>query len=264
MTAFPLCLGKLFLRLSRLSAGLTLGIMLVPHQASAASDNLFYAPPAAAEDSPSFSGQAELGYTSLSGNSNSETLLAKGTAAWFRGPWTHTLRAQTTRVEDNNEVSTEQYLLGARERYSLQGPHYLFGLARIEKDRFSGFDNQFTTIIGYGRQLLDGPDHSLSIEGGPGYRRDDYETGGSEDLAVGYAAADYQYRISDTARFVQQLSIEATQNEVTNRSYSAVTVALTSQLALKFSHEIRSNTNPPDEASVHTDRTTAASILYNF
>lgn len=244
-----------------LAAGLATALLALAPGAHA--DTLFYAPPAAAEDTPSFSGQAELGYTSLSGNSNSETLLAKGLASWYNGPWTHQLRAQTKRVEDNNEVSTEQYLLGSRERYSLQGPHYLFGLARWEKERFSGFDSQFTAIFGYGRQLLDGR-QQLSIEGGPGYRHDDYEGGGSEDLAVGYAALDYGYQLSDTARFVQQFSIEGTENEVTTRSYSAISVALTSQLALKLSHEIKNNSNPPDEAAVDTDRTTAASILYNF
>ena len=48
------------------------------------------------------------------------------------------------------------------------------------------------------------------------------------------------------------------------RSYTALTVAINASLALKLSHEIENNTNPPDESDAKTDTTTAASILYSF
>ncbi|MCM2972280.1 MULTISPECIES: DUF481 domain-containing protein [Larsenimonas] len=229
-----------------------------------AEDNLFYAPPPAADESSGISGKAELGYTSLSGNSNSETLLAKGSLSWYTGPWTRTLRAETKRVEDSGNVSTEEYLLGARQRLSLEGPHYLFNLARWNKERFSGYDYQATVIAGYGRQILDSSPHHLSLETGPGYRRDAWESGSDRDLLVAYGALDYEYELSESATFEQQLSTEATIDNVISRSYSAISVPLNDNLALKFSHEIKNNSNPPDEADVDTDTTTAASILYNF
>lgn len=231
---------------------------------SSAQDSLFYAPPAPEDDAPEFTGQAELGYTKLSGNADSSTLLAKGRLTWLTGRWTHTLRAETRKVEENDNASAEQYLLGGRERYELEGPHYLFGFTRWEKDRFSGYDYQFTTIAGYGRQLLAGPDHVLSLEAGPGYRHDALENGRDNDLTVGYGALDYQWNFSEGSSFQQELSVEGTRQNVTTRTFSAVTTQLNAHLALRLSHEIKYNSQPPDGADANSDRTTVASLLYRW
>ncbi|MEA3252306.1 MAG: DUF481 domain-containing protein [Pseudomonadota bacterium] len=247
-----------------LSAATAVLSLLCSPLTAAAQDSLFYAPPAPEDDAPEFTGQAELGYTSLSGNTDSSTLLAKGRLTWLTGPWTQTLRAETRKVEENDNTSAEQYLLGGRERYDLEGPHYLFGFTRWEKDRFSGYDYQFTTIAGYGRQLLAGPDHVLSLEAGPGYRHDELESGEGDDLAVGYGALDYQWNFSEGSSFQQELSVEGTAQNVTTRAFSAVTAQLNAHLALRLSHEIERNSQPPEGASSNIDRTTAASLLYRW
>ena len=74
-----------------------LGIAALPVHA-----DLFYAPPAPQEDAPKMSGEAELGYTHLSGNSNSRTLLAKGRLTWLTGRHTHTLRGETRSVPSHS------------------------------------------------------------------------------------------------------------------------------------------------------------------
>ena len=236
-----------------------LGIAALPVHA-----DLFYAPPAPQEDAPKMSGEAELGYTHLSGNSNSRTLLAKGRLTWLTGRHTHTLRGETRSVQENDETSTEQYLVAGRERYDLQGPHYLFGFGRWEKDRFSGYDYQFTTIGGYGRQWLAGPDHILSTEFGPGYRHDAYVDGKEEDLGLAYAALDYRWDLSEGAYFEQAISTEAATRNTTTRSITSLTAQLNSHLALKMSFELKNNTDPPDDAESNTDRTTSMSLLYSW
>ncbi|GAB2780234.1 YdiY family protein [Halomonas shantousis] len=226
--------------------------------------DVFYAPPAPAEDAPVFSGEAELGFTELSGNSDSRTLIARGRLTWLTGRLTHTLRGEVLRIETNDETSTEQYLVGGRERYELQGPHYLFGFARWEKDRFSGYEYLFTTIAGYGRQVLDGPTHVLSLETGPGYRHEEGHDGTSQDLGIGYGALDYRWNVSQGAYFEQEMSVEGSSSNVTARALSTISAKLNSSLALKFSHELRHNTNPPEDDKAHTDRITAMSILYSW
>jgi len=225
---------------------------------------LFYAPPAPDENTPNFSGNAELGYTKLTGNTNTQTLLAKGRLTWLTGRNTHTFRAETRSVQDNGNTTSERYLIGARERYELPDSNYLFGFARWERDRFSGYDSQFTTIGGYGRQLLTGPTHTLSVEAGPGYRHDTYVEGGSGNIALAYSALDYAYNFSDDISFDQELSVEATHISVTTRSLSKITSQLNSHLALRLSYDVRSNTHPPPGAEARTDTTTSVSILYSW
>ncbi|WP_227369023.1 YdiY family protein [Halomonas sp. M20] len=245
---------------------LTLAISLADRQATAAS---FYAPPAPDDESPVFSGQAELGYTNLSGNTDSETLIAKGRLTWLTGRMTHSLLGSTRKIEEDDESSAEQYLIAGRERYDLDGPHYLFGFARWEKERFSGYRYQTTFISGYGRQVLAGPEHTLSLETGPGYRRDALENGEIKNLAVGYGALDYEWQISEGTSFQQELSVEGTRENVTTRTFTAITTQLNASLALRISHEVKHNSNPPqdeddDDTQVNTDTTTAASLLYHW
>lgn len=224
----------------------------------------FYAPPKAKPDTPTFSGDAELGYTRLSGNTNSQTLIAKTRLTWLTGDWLHTLRLEARTVSEDEETEDEHYLASWRERKDLSGPHYLFGFTRWEQERDSGYDRQLTAIGGYGRQLLDDTVHQLSLEAGPGYRNDRVEEQASQQLPVAYGAMDYRFTLSDTGYFQQQVSVETTSENVTLRSLSAVTSHLTSRLALRLSHEIKHNSQPPDSAAASTDTTTSASLQLSW
>ncbi|MGE6605567.1 DUF481 domain-containing protein [Halomonas sp. NPDC076908] len=226
--------------------------------------NPFYAPPPPQEDAPIFSGDAELGFNQLSGNTDSRTLIGKTLLTWLKGNFTHSLRGEVRNVSRDGETSAEQYLLTGRERYELEGPHYLFGFARWEKDRFAGYDQQLSAIGGYGRQILDGERHYLSLEAGPGYRHDRLRDDANERLAVAYSALDYRWEFSQHSDFKQEMSLEYTDQNTTSRSLTALTTRLNSRLSLRLSHEIKRNSEPPEEASERTDHTTSASLLYRW
>src|SRR5690554_7716493 len=108
-----------------------IGLTLLPGTALAAC--ILYAPHPSGEDVPTFSGEAELGYTHLSGNTDSQTLIGKSQLSWLTGNWTHTLRGEVRNVTRDDETSAEQYLLSLRERYDLHERHYLFGFGRDRK-----------------------------------------------------------------------------------------------------------------------------------
>ncbi|MDR5906370.1 DUF481 domain-containing protein [Franzmannia qiaohouensis] len=224
----------------------------------------FYAPPPPDEEDDVFAGDLEFGFTQLSGNTDSRTLLGKGRLTWLTGNWTHSLRGEIRNVARDDTTSAEQYLAAWRERYDFDGDHYLFGFARWEKDRFSGYDQQVTTIAGYGRQILDSDTHRLSLEAGPGYRFDDVRDEESEGFSVGYGALAYDWEVTDNASFSQELSIEATRDNTTSRSYSALTARINSRMALRLSHEIRRNSQPPESATARSDMTTSASLVYSW
>ncbi len=75
----------------------------------------FYAPPPPKEDTPEFSGDAELGFTHLSGNTDSQTLIGKTRLTSLTGQLTHSLRGEVRNVSKDGETSAEQYLLAGRE-----------------------------------------------------------------------------------------------------------------------------------------------------
>ncbi len=71
-------------------------------------------------------------------------------------------------ASDDDETSRRGVLVQGRTRYNLSPPNYLFGLARWDKDRFSGYDSQSTLIGGYGRQLLEGRRTRFRSRSAPG------------------------------------------------------------------------------------------------
>lgn len=224
----------------------------------------FLAPSPPSEDAPVFSGDAELGYNQLTGNTNSETLIGKARLQWLTGDLTHSLRGEVRHVSKEGDTSAEQYVAAARERFDFNGPHYLFGFARWEKDRFAGYDQQLTAIGGYGRQILDNENHALSLEAGPGYRHDRLREHGTERLGVAYSAFDYRWSFADYADVRQEVSVEYTRQNVTSRSLTALTARLNSKLSLRLSHEIKHNSEPPEDAETRSDTTTSASLLYHW
>lgn len=224
----------------------------------------FYAPPAPKEDAPVFSGDAELGFTRLSGNTDSQTLIGKTLLTWLTGNFTYSLRGEVRNVTKDDETSAEQYLVAGRERYDLKGPHYLFGFARWEKDRFAGYDQQLSIVGGYGRQIFETDAHTLSLEAGPGYRHDRLRDDDNDRLAVAYTALDYRWGFSDYADLQQEMSLEYTEQNVTSRSLTALTARLNSKISLRLSHEIKHNSEPPADASERTDSTVSASLLYRW
>lgn len=232
--------------------------------ASTAAANPFYAPPQPTDDAPIFSGDAELGFTHLSGNTDSQTLIGKTRLTWLTDDFIHSLRGEVRNVSKDGETSAEQYLVAGRERYDFNGPHYVFGFARWEKDRFAGYDQQLSVIGGYGRQLLEGSRHSLSLEAGPGYRNDRLREDANKQFAVAYTALAYRWGLSQYADFEQEMSVEYTRQNTTARSLTAVTAQLNSRMSLRLSHEIKHNSQPPDDASERTDNTTSASLLYHW
>ncbi|AMD01984.1 DUF481 domain-containing protein [Halomonas chromatireducens] len=241
---------------------LALLLLVVPCIAQAS--GLFYAPPPPDEEAPTFGGEAELGYTHLSGNTDSQTLIGKSRLSWLTGNWTHTLRGEVRNVTRDGDTSAEQYLLSGRERYDFDGPHYAFGFARWGKDRFSGYDQQSTLIGGYGRDILDGERHRLSLEAGPGYRHDRIDEEENRGLGVIYSALDYHWTLSRFASLRQEMSVESTDENTTSRSLSSLTARLNSRLSLRLSHEVKHNSSPPETAVADTDNTTNVTLLYTW
>ncbi|RUA22158.1 DUF481 domain-containing protein [Billgrantia gudaonensis] len=140
----------------------------------------------------------------------------------------------------------------------------MFGFARWEKDRFSGYDQQFTAIAGYGRHLLDGERHRPLPGGRPRLSRRQHQRRRRQrpwrsPTALWTTVGRSPIRPASTRR-----SIEATDDNTTSRSLSAITARLNSRLALKLSHEIKHNSQPPESADARTDHTTSASLLYSW
>lgn len=210
-----------------------------------------------------WSGQAALGILATSGNSETTNANAYLELAYDLDRWHHLGRLAAAGADSEGETTAERYKAGYKAKFDISEHNYLFGLINYEKDKFSGYDRQISETIGYGRRVLDSDRHVLNLEAGAGFKQSDLRDGSSENGAILRLATDYLWRISDTAKFTQDIGIEQGSGNTYLESITALNATLIEQLGLVLSYTIKTNSDVP-AGSEKTDTFTALSLEYAF
>ena len=224
---------------------------------------------AAAEKSP-WKSSAELGYVMTSGNSETSTINAKFDATHEKEKWRHNVHAEafgassTDQVTNVETTSAERYQLSGKSDYKYSEFNYVFGLANYDKDRFSGYEYQSTIAAGYGRRLINDEDMTLDLEIGPGLRVVKLDNAPDSDSeGILRLAGKFLWKVSDTATFTEDLSIDAGSDLTVSKSVTALTAKVNTSLAMKLSLTIKSNSVVP-AGKEKTDSETAVTLVYSF
>ncbi len=223
---------------------------------------VFSAATAQEEEGP-WSGKATLGYLSTSGNTENSTLNTGVRIEYATGDWVHSARANAVNATEDNMTTAEAYELGAKTERSFGEYDFVFARANWRKDRFSGYDTQFSQSIGYGRRLIETDVHQLNAEIGAGARQSDLVDGTSTNEFILRGGMDYRWQISETAEFRQDISVEAGDENTYLESVTAVSAQLLGDLALVFSYTIKNNSDVP-AGRENRDTYIAASLEYLF
>ena len=214
------------------------------------------------EDGP-WSGKATLGYLATSGNTDNSNLNAAFEVAYAANKWVHEFRAAAISATESNVTTAEAYDIRWRSERSFTETNFLFGRLDWRSDRFSTYEKQFSQSAGYGRRVISGDVHNLSIEVGAGARQSDLVDGSSESELIFRSGANYVWTLSETSEFKQDLNIEAGEVNTFLESVTALSASLVGNLSLVASYTVRHNTDvlPGTEK---TDTFTALSLEYLF
>ena len=209
-------------------------------------------------------GSASLGYLSTSGNTESTNANASFEATWdLDGPWKHDWTALAINARTDDITTAESYAAGYKAQRDFSEASYLFFSADWRQDRFSGYDQQVSEAIGYGRRLVDNERHMLALEGGAGAKQSDLITGEELDEAIVRGALDYLFTISENSEFSQKLLIEQGDENRYTESTTSLKTSVVGNIALVFSYVIKSNSDVPVGIE-KTDRFTSLSLEYAF
>ena len=220
---------------------------------------------AAEEEAPAspWAGKATLGYLATSGNTENSSLNSAFEISYTSGDWQHLFDVSAINSSEDSATTAEAYAAGWKSERSLSEVNFLFGRLSWRKDRFSGFDTQFSQTVGYGRRMIDNEKHSLNGEIGAGLRQSDLADGSNEDETILTGAVHYTWAISETAEFRQDLLVEAGSENTYLESVTALSARLIGKLALVASYRIRNNSEVP-AGTEKTDTFTALSFEYAF
>jgi putative salt-induced outer membrane protein len=230
---------------------------------------LFAAPFVAAQEEEAASpwaGKATLGYLATSGNTDNSTMNSSFEISYTSGDWKHLFGARAINSTEDETTTAEAYEANWKSERSLSEHNYLFGQLDWRKDRFSGYDTQFSQTVGYGRRLLDKDNHKLNVEIGAGARQSDLADGTAESETIIRGGLGYLWQISETAAFTQDFKVESGDANTYSESKTALSARLVGNLALVASYTIKHNSDvpvalPPIEK---TDTYTAISLEYAF
>ena len=209
-------------------------------------------------------GEGELGFTSTSGNSDTENLNARLTVARELEQWKHTASLDSIKNKTEDETTADSLVLKGRSEYSFSEKSYAFGQLRLEDDEFSGYEYQRTLTFGAGSRFIENDKHLLDASIGLGYRSlKDRETGDSEEDAIVTAEAKYEYKISETAIINQAILIEYGDENRNTESDTSLKTKINGNLAAKISYLVKRNSEVPDGIE-KSDKITTISLVYAF
>ncbi|MDR3430987.1 MAG: DUF481 domain-containing protein [Rouxiella aceris] len=211
----------------------------------------------------SFDGNVQAGYSAQTGNTSNSSLSADSTMTWFQTNTAYSLWGSARNASSSGVRSSEKYQAGGRSRYNMDDQNYLFAQGDWLSDRYNGYRSRDTATAGYGRQIWSGPVHTLNLEAGPGVRHDEYQQGGHTTKAIAYGSGTYSYKISDTAKFSEGVSVLAN-DDTTINSETALIVAINKSFSLKLAYDVTYNTKPPSSAPDKTDTVTSINLVYGL
>lgn len=209
------------------------------------------------------SGKAAVGYLATSGNTESTNANASFELVYDRPVWSHEFSLSAVTATREEVTTAEAYGGGYEARRSQGERNYLFIALDWRRDRFSGFDQQMSETVGYGRRLVNTDRHALNVESGVGARQTVRATGIEQDDPIARLTLDYTLLVNDTTEFSQDIITETGSTNTSIESVSALSVRLFRDIALVVSHRIRHNTDVDPEVE-KTDQFTSISLEYSF
>ncbi|MEJ0086381.1 MAG: DUF481 domain-containing protein [Pseudomonadota bacterium] len=234
----------------------------------------FIAAPAAQAQ---WTGKAELGFLSSSGNSESTSANTKFDLTHEGAKWRNNFFVGALYGENAEFSTAERYEARYQADWKITDRASWFGGIRGEQDRFSGFAYQATVSSGASYQFIDSPTTKLSASLGAGLRRSKGETlvktdagevidrseGDADDEPVATFSSNYENAFTATTKLTNKLLAESGSDNTAVQNDLAVQVSMTDALALAVGYAIRYNSNPPPLAE-STDTLVTINLVYNI
>ncbi|MDK1289592.1 DUF481 domain-containing protein [Pseudoalteromonas umbrosa] len=174
------------------------------------------------------------------------------------------------------ETTSRKYEISLQGNYELNEENsHLFIYGSYTKDHFGAYRSEAVFSVGYGLRLLNTQNMYLDVQLGPGIKQFEYAesaidektglslAGETDSEAIGLAKLDYQWQVSENARFTQLVGIEYGSTNTKTISESALLTKIHGSLQMKVAYNITHNSDV-DEDKEKTDTETSLTLVYNF
>ena len=208
-------------------------------------------------------GRAEFGAYVTTGNTRNIGLTAALELKREGIEWRHKLRAQADYQESLGITTRERYLAAYEPNWKFDGRAYVYGAIQYEKDRFSGFEDRFSTSAGAGYSALRRPGLKLDVELGPAFRHTRYTNTKVENNFAARGSLDFDWKVTSGLTLRQNASAYLQDANSTVSSKSALLARLVGPLSAQLSYTLQYESMPPAGRET-TDTTSRAALVVDF
>ncbi|WP_105167324.1 DUF481 domain-containing protein [Pseudoalteromonas sp. T1lg23B] len=229
---------------------------------------------------------SEVGAIITSGNTKTTTLKGALKAKHNLENWHNEYKVSGIYKEDEiendqgeriTERTNEKYSLSTQGNYKLQKENsHLFIYGAYVSDYFGAYRNETVVSVGYGQRLFGTDDMYLNAEVGPGIKRFEHHqdsteldddgnslAGESESELIGVGKLDFNWQISENARFTQLVAIEYGESNTKTTAESALMTKINGSLQMKVAYNVIHNSDVAPEKD-NTDTETSLTLVYSF
>ena len=217
----------------------------------------------AQESGTNWKKEAELGYVATSGNTDTQSLSAKAKAEAEVTKWRHKAGIGMLQTEDETSTIAEKYNAYGQTNYKFTEAQYAWAALAYENDKFSGFEYQTTGAVGYGIRVINEKAMTLDFEAGPGARQTKVVNNSTEIEGVFRVAGNFQWDVSESAHFSQELTSEIGEDVTISKSVTGLTSQVNGSLSMKLTYTVK-NTSDVPVGIEETDTETAVTLVYSF
>lgn len=208
-------------------------------------------------------GKAALGYLATSGNTESTSTNAAFSLTYRLTQWQHAFDISAVAASTNEVTTAEAYLFEHEARRGFGEHHFLFTSVDWKRDRFSGYAEQVSETVGYGRRLIDRGAHQLNGGLGAGLRQSELRDGTEEDDGIVRGSIDYVWSMTETTSFTQSVVVENGATNTMVESRSALHARIIGDISLVLSLRVKQNSAVP-AGSANVDRFSSIALEYAF
>jgi len=223
---------------------------------------LLSAPAAMAQDW-TLQTQLEFGAVITAGNTEDENIRFKGQFDAAREQWSYMASVDGFRSSKQDVLAAQRLYSVGSATYNVDPDNFVVSRLAHDDDRFSGYDSQSDFSVSFGQELMRNSENmTLRYTAGVGVRnsQESGPAGQSFSEAIVRLATDYQWQLSETARFIQSLSVDAGEETSIARSETAIESDIMANLSLKFGVRLKHQTAVPLTRK-KTDSELAATVL---
>ena len=229
---------------------------------------------------------SELGAIVTSGNTETTTLKGGIKVLHNLDSWNNEYKIDGIYKEDeiedadgdkNKQRTNEKYSASAQGNYKLNEKYsHLFIYGSHVSDYFGAYRTESVISAGYGLRLLSEKTMWLNAEVGPGYKFFEYSdestqeddngnllAGERESEVIALGKLDYNWQISESARFTQLVAVEYGESNTKTRSETALLAKINGSLQMKVAFNIINNSDVADDEE-STDTETSLTLVYSF